>query len=91
VLEKKDLKADYLRIRAFPFGDEVEQFLAHHDLVFVVEQNRDAQLKSLLLLETKVQKEKLKSILEYGGYPLQAAQVVRPIEAWFGGGRETAE
>ena len=91
VLEKKQLKADYLRIRAFPFGDEVEQFLAHHDLVFVVEQNRDAQLKSLLLLETKVQKEKLKSILEYGGYPLQSAQVVKPIEAHFGGGRETAE
>jgi 2-oxoglutarate ferredoxin oxidoreductase subunit alpha len=91
VLEKKELKADYMRIRAFPFGDEVEQFLAHHDLVFVVEQNRDAQLKSLLLLETKVQKEKLKSILEYGGYPLQSAQVVKPIEAYFGGGRETAE
>ena len=65
-----------MRVRGFPFGDEVEAFLAEHETVFVVEQNRDAQLQSLLVLETAVPKEKLRSVLAYGGFPLQAAQVV---------------
>jgi 2-oxoglutarate ferredoxin oxidoreductase subunit alpha len=75
-LEKKGVRADYMRVRGFPFGAAVEQFLAEHELVFVVEQNRDAQLRSLLTLETSVPKEKLKSVLAYGGFPLQAKQVV---------------
>jgi 2-oxoglutarate/2-oxoacid ferredoxin oxidoreductase subunit alpha len=54
----------------------VEKFLAAHDRVFVVEQNRDAQLRSLLTLETRVAKEKLHSILVYGGFPLSARHVV---------------
>jgi 2-oxoglutarate ferredoxin oxidoreductase subunit alpha len=66
-----------MRVRAFPFGDEVEKFLAEPRAVFVVEQNRDAQLRSLLILETTVPKDKLRSILAYGGFPLQATQVVK--------------
>src|SRR5208283_1613588 len=62
---------DYMRIRGFPFGDDVEEFLKSHDLVFVVEQNRDAQLRSLLVLETSAPKSKLLSVLAYGGFPLQ--------------------
>jgi 2-oxoglutarate ferredoxin oxidoreductase subunit alpha len=80
-LEKQGVAADYMRIRAFPFGDEVEAFLAEHDRIFVVEQNRDAQLKSLITLETKTPKEKLYSIIAYGGFPLQAAQVIAAIRA----------
>jgi len=80
-LEKQGTPADFMRVRAFPFGDEVEAFLAEHDRIFVVEQNRDAQLKSLLTLETKTPKEKLCSIIAYGGFPLQAAQVVSAIRA----------
>ncbi len=76
VLAERGIVADYMRIRAFPFGENVEKFLAAHDRIFVVEQNRDAQLKSLLTLETDVPKEKLHSILVYGGFPLSSRHVV---------------
>jgi len=72
---------DFMRVRGFPFNEEVEDFLAHHDKVFVVEQNRDAQLRSLLVLETRSPKEKLVSILAYSGFPLQAAQVVHGVRS----------
>ena len=61
VLAERGIAADYMRVRGFPFGETVETFLAAHDRVFVVEQNRDAQLRSLLTLETGVPKEKLRS------------------------------
>ena len=60
-------RIDYLRVRAFPFGPGVDEFLESHDDIIVVEQNRDAQLRSLLTLETGVPKKKLRSILSYGG------------------------
>ncbi len=78
-LEAQGTPCDLMRVRAFPFGAEVEAFLAEHDRIFVVEQNRDAQLRSLLSLETAVPKHKLHSVLAYGGFPLQAAQVVAGI------------
>jgi 2-oxoglutarate ferredoxin oxidoreductase subunit alpha len=78
-LGTKGLKADYLRIRAFPFGAEVEEFLTTHETVYVVEQNRDAQLRSLLTLETSVPKSKLRSVLVYGGFPLSSRHVVEAI------------
>ena len=68
-----------MRIRAFPFGAEVEDFIDGHEFCFVVEQNRDAQLRSLLTLETSVPKEKLRSVLVYGGFPLSARHVVDGI------------
>jgi 2-oxoglutarate ferredoxin oxidoreductase subunit alpha len=79
-LEARGLRGDFLRVRGFPFGDEVESFLHEHRIGFVIEQNRDAQLRSLLTLETSVSKEKLRSIREYGGFPLQATQVATAIE-----------
>ena len=79
ILQAKGIGVDYLRIRAFPFTSEVEEFLATHDQIFVVEQNRDAQLKSLLILETAVEKHKLESILHYNGMPLDAGFVVNAI------------
>jgi 2-oxoglutarate ferredoxin oxidoreductase subunit alpha len=75
---------DYMRVRAFPFGEDVCEFLAAHERIFVIEQNRDAQLKTLLILETPVRKEKLFSVLAWGGFPLQAAQVVDGITAQLG-------
>ena len=78
-LERHGLHADYMRIRGFPFGKDVDAFLASHDRMFVVEQNRDAQLRSLLTLETGVEKHQLYSVLAYGGLPLQATQVVDSI------------
>jgi 2-oxoglutarate ferredoxin oxidoreductase subunit alpha len=78
-LASRGVPADYIRIRGFPFGDEVEKFLAEHEYCFVIEQNRDAQFKSLLTLETSVPKEKLRSILVYGGFPLSPKHVVSEI------------
>jgi 2-oxoglutarate ferredoxin oxidoreductase subunit alpha len=79
LLAEQGVVADLMRIRAFPFGEDVEAFLAEHDTYFVVEQNRDAQLRSLLTLETSVAKEKLRSILVYGGFPLSARHVIEAI------------
>ena len=79
VLEARGVEVDFMRVRGFPFGAAVEKFLEEHELVFVVEQNRDAQLRSLLTLETPVPKEKLRSVLAYGGFPLQATQVVNGV------------
>jgi 2-oxoglutarate ferredoxin oxidoreductase subunit alpha len=70
---------DYMRIRGFPFGDEVTAFIDAHERVFVVEQNRDAQLRSLLALETDVPKAKLVPVLRYGGLPLSCEHVVDGI------------
>jgi 2-oxoglutarate ferredoxin oxidoreductase subunit alpha len=79
ILESKGVEVDFMRVRGFPFGAAVERFLEEHELSFVVEQNRDAQLRSLLTLETPVPKDKLRSVLAYGGFPLQATQVVHGV------------
>jgi 2-oxoglutarate ferredoxin oxidoreductase subunit alpha len=57
----------------------VEAFLYEHAYCFVVEQNRDAQLRSLLVLETCVPKDRLRSVLVYGGFPLSARNVIDGI------------
>ncbi|MBM5812166.1 MAG: 2-oxoacid:acceptor oxidoreductase subunit alpha [Gammaproteobacteria bacterium] len=75
------LAIDYLRVRAFPFGTEVEEFLAAHAALFVVEQNRDAQLRSLLTLATAVDKRRLFSILHYDGLPMRARCIVDGVRA----------
>ncbi|MET0985247.1 MAG: 2-oxoacid:acceptor oxidoreductase subunit alpha, partial [Steroidobacteraceae bacterium] len=81
ILKRRGIEVDYMRIRAFPFGPEVDQFLAAHETNFVIEQNRDAQLKSLLTLETPVDKARLRSILHYAGMPLNAQAVVDGVVA----------
>jgi 2-oxoglutarate ferredoxin oxidoreductase subunit alpha len=65
-----------MRVRGFPFSEEVEKFLADHEIIYVVEQNRDAQLKSLLTLETRVDKAKLRSLLHYSGLPVSSKFIV---------------
>jgi len=69
-LEKQGIYIDYMRIRSFPFADSVEDFIIDHDFVFIIEQNRDAQLMNLLLTETNAPREKLVSIKYYAGQPL---------------------
>ena len=81
VLAASGVKVDYMRVRAFPFGQEVERFLADHERVFVVEQNRDAQLRSLLTLETAVEKAKLRSLLHYSGLPISSSFIVEGVLA----------
>ena len=75
-LAEQGFQADYLRIRAFPFSDEVLEFLDQHDTIFVVEQNRDAQLRSLLIIETPADDENLVEVLHYNGMPIPSHYVV---------------
>jgi len=75
-LEEAGVPVDYLRVRAFPFAPEVNAFLAEHERVFVVEQNRDAQLRSMLILETDTDPARLLPVLQYGGIPMSARHVV---------------
>jgi len=83
-LEQDGERYDYMRIRGFPFSDEVARFLEAHDLNIVIEQNRDAQLRSLLTLETPIDKDRLASILRYGGLPLSAHHVVAGVRERLG-------
>ena len=68
-----------MRIRAFPFGDAVNDFVRGHEQVVVVEMNRDGQLRSLLALETGMARDRMISVLEYGGLPLTADYVVKSV------------
>ncbi len=80
-LSAAGVEVDYLRVRAFPFGAEVDTFLAQHQMIYVVEQNRDAQLRSLLVLETEVEKRKLVPVLHYDGMPMTARFVTDAVLA----------
>jgi 2-oxoglutarate ferredoxin oxidoreductase subunit alpha len=80
-LEAQGIHTNYMRIRGFPFGEEVEAFLQAQRLSFVVEQNRDAQLRSLLTLETGIEKTRLRSILHYNGMPIPASCVYDGVAA----------
>jgi 2-oxoglutarate ferredoxin oxidoreductase subunit alpha len=70
---------DYLRVRGFPFAAAVGEFVRTHERCYVVEQNRDGQLRSLIALETGISRDALRSILDYGGVPLSADVVVSGI------------
>jgi len=75
-----DVEIDYLRIRAFPFAEDVHEFVAAHDRVYVVEQDRDAQLASLLKLDLPAEQVvKLRSILHYNGLPIDAQSVTSEL------------
>jgi 2-oxoglutarate ferredoxin oxidoreductase subunit alpha len=78
-LSDKGIHVDYLRIRAFPFTREVVEFLRSHDTNFVVEQNRDAQMKSLLMLEANDIADRLVSILHYNGMSIPSECVVQGV------------
>jgi 2-oxoglutarate ferredoxin oxidoreductase subunit alpha len=78
-LKEQGIAADYMRIRAFPFNESVREFIDSHSTVFVVEQNRDAQLRSLIAIETGVPRDNMISVLDYGGMPLTAKVVVNAV------------
>jgi 2-oxoglutarate ferredoxin oxidoreductase subunit alpha len=78
-LEADGLHLDTLRIRAFPFSDEVIEFVNAHDQVFVVEQNRDAQLRMLLVNECAIDPARFISILHYDGTPITARFITGAI------------
>ena len=78
-LEADRVHVDTLRIRAFPFGRAVVDFIAAHDRIFVVEQNRDAQLRTLLVAELNIDPAKLIAVLHYDGTPITARFIVNEV------------
>jgi 2-oxoglutarate ferredoxin oxidoreductase subunit alpha len=80
-LAKQGVHLDALRVRAFPFADAVYDFIAEHETVFVVEQNRDAQLKALIVNEGGIDPRRLTSILHYEGAPITARFITAEILA----------
>jgi 2-oxoglutarate ferredoxin oxidoreductase subunit alpha len=78
-LENAGVQLDTLRIRAFPFADSIAEFIAAHERVFVVEQNRDAQLRSMLVNEFGIDPARLVPVLHYDGTPITARFIARAI------------
>ena len=78
-LREKNVNLNYCRVKAFPFSDEVRQFIDDHEVVYVVEQNRDAQLRSLLILDVDADQSKMISLLHYSGTPIDAGFVVDSV------------
>ncbi|PYR37922.1 MAG: 2-oxoacid:acceptor oxidoreductase subunit alpha [Acidobacteria bacterium] len=80
--EETDVKTSYFRLRAYPFTPELQQFIDAHERVYVIEQNRDAQLLQLLKLElTPEQTTKLRSVLHYSGLPIDARSITDDVLA----------
>src|SRR5436190_15306242 len=79
ILKEEGIKVDAMRIRSFPFNDSVNEFIAEHKKVFVIEQNRDAQMKSLLMIELSADPSKLISVLNYDGMPITADHICKEI------------
>jgi 2-oxoglutarate ferredoxin oxidoreductase subunit alpha len=74
------MKADYLRLRAYPFTRETHEFIAAHKRVYIVDQNRDAQMLELLKLDIAIPDIiKLRSVRHYNGLPIDARSVTDEI------------
>ncbi len=84
-LESEQIHLDTLRLCAFPFPDSVADFIAAHDVVFVVEQNRDAQMRSLIINEFDIDPARLIRVLHYDGTPITARFIAREIAGRIGG------
>jgi 2-oxoglutarate ferredoxin oxidoreductase subunit alpha len=80
--EETDVKTSYFRLRAYPFNDELGAFIDAHERVYVIEQNRDAQLLQLMKLEvTPERQKKLRSVLHYNGLPIDARSITDDVLA----------
>ena len=80
MLTEDGIHLDALRARAFPFGKAFRDFVESHERIFVIEQNRDAQFKSLMMIELGVDASKLVSVLNYDGMPITADNIFRQIK-----------
>ena len=85
ILDDKNIKIDAMRIRAFPFNLEVWEFIEDHDLLFIVEQNRDGQMRTLIMAEGGIIPDKLVSILCFDGQPITAEHITKKINAHLSG------
>lgn len=79
ILDQDGVLIDAMRIKAFPFTRNVESFIEEHDTVFVIEQNRDAQFRSLLINELEINPKKLIKILNYDGMPITADCILKQM------------
>jgi 2-oxoglutarate/2-oxoacid ferredoxin oxidoreductase subunit alpha len=81
ILARHNVDIDLLRVRAFPFNDDVRNFIAAHNEIFVVEQNRDGQLRTMLINELEVNPAKLTRALHFDGTPITAHKIIEKIGA----------
>ena len=80
ILEKEGVKTNYLLLKAIPFTEEVTEFLEKNKTVYIIEQNRDAQVRKVILLEYDGKySDKLKSVLYYGGWSIDAETISNQI------------
>jgi len=86
-LKEKNIGLNYCRVKAFPFNDDVKDFIDKHERVYVIEQNRDAQLRSLLILDADADPVKLVPMLHYDGMPINAEFVIDRVEEQLAKGR----
>lgn len=84
-LAEEGVHLDAMRVRAFPFNNGVKEFIENHREVFVIEQNRDAQLRTLLMAEFEFGPDKLKSVLCFDGTPISARNIRKQIKRHLGG------
>jgi 2-oxoglutarate ferredoxin oxidoreductase subunit alpha len=80
----KGLHINTMRVRAFPFQDEIVHFINQHETIFVIEQNRDAQLRTMLMNENGISPRKLQSILSFDGLPITANFITEKIKSLLG-------
>jgi len=80
LLADEGITLDAMRARAFPFGKSFRDFVDAHERIFVIEQNRDAQFRSLMMIELGVEASKLVSVLNYDGMPITADNIYRQIK-----------
>ena len=83
ILDEQGIELDTMRIRAFPFGPEVVDFIDNHEIVFMVEQNRDAQMKILMTNELDLLPSSIQSILYYGGMSISADFIVDEVMSYY--------
>ena len=86
-LKDKNIGLNYCRVKAFPFTESVVDFINKHERIYVVEQNRDAQLRSLLILDADADPRKLISMLHYDGMPVNASFVIDRVSEEVAKGR----
>jgi 2-oxoglutarate ferredoxin oxidoreductase subunit alpha len=83
LLAEEGIELDTMRLRAFPFGEEVYRFVDDHDVIFVVDQNRDAQMKTLLVTEGGLNPADLVSVRYFGGLSISADEIQRQVSEYY--------
>ncbi|MBK9271698.1 MAG: 2-oxoacid:acceptor oxidoreductase subunit alpha [Saprospiraceae bacterium] len=81
LLDLQGRRMNAMRLLSFPFPEEVKSFIDQHEKTYIIEQNRDAQMRSVLMQELNIHPEKLKSVLQFNGMPITADYIVRCIQS----------